>query len=95
MIFEYSNSWSSPRFWFKPNIGDVVSELSLSHGLALVEYTQNLSLASSIGSFLVSGNFDDVRMFGQRLEQDYPEYLTLNTTDWNHYQNLISQNHDF
>jgi hypothetical protein len=88
MIFEYSNSWNSPRFWFKPNIGDVVSNLSLSHGLALVEYSQNLTFLRSYGSFLVSGDFNDVRIFGERLEKDYSPYFTLNNTDWNHYQSL-------
>lgn len=86
MIFEYSNSWNSPRFWLSPNIGEVVGELSLSHGLALNEYTQKLSFTRSIGSFMVSGDFNDVRIFGERLELDYSEYLTLKNTDWNYYQ---------
>jgi hypothetical protein len=86
MIFEYGNSWNSPRFWLKPNIGEVVNQLSLSHGLALVEYTQDLSWTRSVGSFLVSGEFEDVKLFGQRLELDYNNYLTLKNTDWNFYQ---------
>lgn len=90
MIFEYSNSWNSPRFWFDPNIGDVVGQLSLSHGLALVEYSQDLSWFRSIGSFLVSGDFNDVRIFGERLEKDYSKYLTLTNTDWTYYQNYSS-----
>lgn len=60
MIFEYSNSWNSPRFWLSPNIGDVVGVLSLSHGLSLLEYSQNLSLTRSIGSFMVSGDIEDI-----------------------------------
>jgi hypothetical protein len=90
MIFEYSNSWNSPRFWFSPNIGDIVSTLSYSHGLALVEYSQELSITRSIGSFLVSGAFNDVRVFGERLEKDYSKYLTLSHTDWDHYQRSIN-----
>jgi hypothetical protein len=89
MIFEYSNSWNSPRFWLSKNIGDVVGDLSLSHGLFLGEYSQNLSLSRSIGSFMVSGNFDDVRVFGERIELDYGKYLTLKNTDWNYYENTI------
>jgi hypothetical protein len=89
VIFEYSNSWNSPRFWLSPNIGDVVGQLSLSHGLALVEYSQELSWTRSIGSFLVSGDFNDVRVFGERLEKDYSKYLTLTHTDWIFYQNLL------
>jgi hypothetical protein len=85
-VFEYSNSWNSPRFWFRPNIGDVASELSLSHGLALIEYSQKLTFTRSIGSFLVSGSFDDVRIFGERIEEDYSEYLTLKSTNWDFYQ---------
>lgn len=93
MIFEYSNSWNSPRFWLSPNIGDVVSNLSLSHGLALPEYSQTLSITRSIGSFMVSGDFNDVRIFGERLEQDYSKYLTLKHTDWNYYYSELL-NHD-
>lgn len=85
-VFEYSNSWNSPRFWFRPNIGDVVSNLSLSHGLALMEYSQNLTFTRSIGSFLVIGSFDDVRIFGERIEEDYSKYLTLKRTNWDFYQ---------
>lgn len=84
-VFEYGNSWNSPRYWFSPNIGDVVQELSLSHGLALPEYTQKLTILRSIGSFLVSGPFEDVKLLGQRLEADYAKYLTLPRTDWNYY----------
>jgi hypothetical protein len=83
--FEYANSWNSPRFWFAPNIGDVVQELSLSHGLAIPEFTQHLTLARSVGSFLVFGDFQDVKLFGQRLEFDYKKYLTLPSTDWDFY----------
>ena len=70
MIFEYGNSWDSPRFWLKQNIGDVVGHLSLSHGLALNAYTENLSWRRSVGSFMVSGEFEDVKLFGQRMELD-------------------------
>ena len=84
-IFEYANSWNSPRFWLAPNIGDVVQELSLSHGLAIPEFAQRLTLARSYGSFLVAGPLEDVRLFGQRLEFDYGKYLTLRQTDWSYY----------
>lgn len=90
MKFEYSNSWNSPRFWFSPNIGDVVGSLSLSHGLALLEHSQNLTLTRSVGSFMVSGDFNDVQIFGKRLESDYSKYLTLKNTDWTYYQTLSS-----
>lgn len=90
MIFEYSNSWNSPRFWLSPNIGDVVGVLSLSHGLSLLEYSQNLSLTRSIGSFMVSGDIEDICIFGKRLESDYSKYLTLQSTDWDHYKKLAS-----
>lgn len=63
-----------------------MSNLSLSHGLALVEYSQTQSFTRSIGSFMVSGDFNDVRVFGERIEKDYSKYLTLNHTDWNYYQ---------
>lgn len=93
MIFEYANSWNSPRFWLKQNIGEVVGHLSLSHGLALVEYTQNLSWTRSVGSFLVSGDFNDVRLFGEYLEKEYSSYLTLTHTDWDLYHTLfVNQN---
>lgn len=90
MVFEYANSWNSPRFWLRPNIGDVVSQLSLSHGLALSEFTQNLTFNRSYGSFNVSGPFEDIRLFGERLERDYAEFLTLPHTDWDYYSGKAS-----
>ena len=85
-VFEYGNSWSSPRFWLSPNIGDVVQALSLSHGLAIPEFTQQLTFRRSVGSFLVSGPFEDLKLFGQRLEADFHQYLTLPSTDWDYYR---------
>ena len=86
-LFEYSNSWNSPKFWFKPNIGDVASTLSYSHGLSLNGFSQEFNNGRCYGSFTVCGDFYDVKLFGQRLEKDYKDYLTRINTDWDYYEN--------
>ena len=84
--FEYSNSWSSPRFFFKKNIGDAVEALSYAHGLDLAEFYQDNTFFNTLGGFKIVGDFYDVMSFGMRLETDYGQYLNYSDTDWDYYK---------
>jgi hypothetical protein len=86
-LFEYPNSWNSPRFFFQKNIGDIINELSLAHGLDLKTFTENRGFFNRSGTFTVVGEFSDVRAFGEFLESTYNNYLTHSNTDWDLYQN--------
>lgn len=87
--FEYYNAWNSPKFWFQKDIGQIVGIRSLDHGLDLAEYHEEKTLFKSSGFFRVVGEFYDVRRFGEQLEKDYGQYLILNQTDWDYYQNYF------
>lgn len=92
--FEYGNSWNSPRFWFQPNINDVVGSTSLALGLDLQSYDQQVTFFRTSGTFVVVGEFCNVRRFGEQLEEQFGEYLTHSQTDWDYYQTYLEQTHD-
>jgi hypothetical protein len=85
-LFVYENSWSSPRFLFKQNIGDFVGATSLS--INLDEFTENKTFFGRSGSFKVSGDYSNVKRFGQLLEREYGKYLSLEA-DWPYYDSLV------
>jgi len=85
--FTYENIWSSPRFWFRINIGDFVAHTSL--GLVLEEFNESKTLFRTSGRFKVSGDYHSIKTFGQMLEREYWDYLS-NHLDWSHYDKLLS-----
>jgi hypothetical protein len=85
-IFNYGNSWSSPRFFFKQNIGDFVGATSLN--ITLDEFTESKNFFRTTGSFKVSGNYSSVKQFAQLLERDYGKYLTFEA-DWPYYDSIV------
>lgn len=84
--FTYENIWSSPRFWFRTNIGDFVAHTSL--GLYLEEFNETKTLLRTTGRFKVSGDYHSIKIFGQLLEREYWDYLSTHL-DWSYYDNLI------
>ena len=81
-LFEYQNKWSTPRLGFVtdllyPNVGNYVSSSSLVSGLTLDEFQETKSFFRSLGSFKVTGQYTDVKMFAQALEKDYQDYLSV------------------
>lgn len=84
--FTYENIWSSPRFWFRTNIGDFVAHTSL--GLNLEEFNETKNLFRTSGRFKVSGDYHSIRTFGQLLEREYRDYISMHI-DWDRYDKLI------
>jgi hypothetical protein len=93
-FFEYQNKWSTPRLGFAtdllyPNIGNYVSSSSLVSGLTLDEFQETKSVFRSLGSFKVTGQYTDVKLFAQALEKDYKEYIEF-FCDWDRTDQLFT-----
>jgi hypothetical protein len=86
-LSNYENRWSSPRFLFKQNIGNYVSENTLN--LTLEEFSESKTLFKSSGFFKVSGNYESVKQFALLLEKEYGEYLAFHA-DWSYYDSLFN-----
>jgi hypothetical protein len=92
--FEYQNKWSTPRLGIftdllYPNIGRYVSASSLVSGLSLDEFSEEKTVLRSLGSFKVTGEYSDVRLFAQALEKDYKDYIQF-FCDWDQTDSLFN-----
>jgi hypothetical protein len=85
-LFNYTNTWTSPRFFRKQNIGDFVGNMSL--GINLEEFQQTKSFFRTSGTFKVSGDYPRVKQFAQALEKEYWDHLSFHA-EWSFYDKLI------
>ncbi|QGT54450.1 hypothetical protein b3_0207 [Synechococcus phage B3] len=93
-LFEYKNTWSTPRLGFfteflYPDIGHYVSAHSLVSGLSLDEFSEEKTFLRSLGSFKVTGEYSDVRLFAQSLEKDYKDYISF-FCDWDQTDSIFN-----